>query len=216
MEFSWIQKHVLLLLIRSRAARVKDLQPSDVPANQFSYHLDGLVSQGLIVKKSRGTYTLTTKGEKLVGTFSTALDKQVENIKTVVMLYGKRGDEYLLFRWSRQPYLSQVTPLYDRMPIGKPLDAGINSALNDKLGARCDVTFKMSALIRIVHDEEIISHMNALIYEVSLDGVELPFTSRNGEALIARLDQDGCMNGVSEFFTKLETASEPFESAWYY
>lgn len=216
MEFSWIQKHVLLLLIRNRTARVKDLLPSDVPANQFSYHLDGLVSQGLITKTSRGTYTLTVKGEKLVGTFSTALDKQVENIKTVVMLYAKRNDDYLLFRWSRQPYLDQITPLYDRMPIGKTLDAGINSALDDKLGAHQHVTFKMSALIKIIHDYEIISHMNALVYEVLLDDVVLPFRSRNGEAISARLAESGCMNGVAEFFAKLEAVSEPFESEWYY
>lgn len=216
MEFSWIQKHVLLLLIRNRTARVKNLQPPDVPANQFAYHLNGLISQALIVKTSRGTYTLTTKGENLVGTFSTALDKQVENIKTVVMLYGKRGNEYLLFRWSRQPYLGQVTPLYDRMLVGKSLDAGIDSALNDKLGVRCDVTFKMSALVKIIHDDEIISHMNAAIYEVSLDGAGLPFTSRNGEAFTDRLHESGCMSGVAEFFARLENALEPFESEWYY
>ncbi|HEU0266810.1 MAG TPA: hypothetical protein VFQ70_04230, partial [Candidatus Saccharimonadaceae bacterium] len=212
MEFSWIQKRVLLKLIRSQAARVKDLQPADVPANQFAYHLDGLVSRGLTEKLARGTYTLTAKGEKLVGTFSTLLDRQVENIKMVVMLVGQQGDKQLLFRWSRQPYLGKVTPLYDRVPVGKLLEDGINSALDDKLGVRRSVTFKNSVLIRIVHDDVIVSHMNALVYEVSLDGANMPFVGRNGEAFIKKLtDTDDCMDGIGEFFDKLESAIMPFD-----
>ena len=88
MELSWIQKHVLLVLIRHRTARVKELMPSDIAANLFAYHLDGLVATKLVEKAGRGVYTLTPKGEKFVGSFSTALDRQVENIKTVVMLMG--------------------------------------------------------------------------------------------------------------------------------
>lgn len=217
MEFSWIQKQVLLKLIRSRTARVKDLLPPGVPANQFAYHLDGLVSRGLIVKQGRGMYTLTAGGEKLVGTFSTLLDRQVENIKTVVMLYGKRGDKYLLFRWSRQPYLGQVTPLYDRVPVGKSLEAGINSALDDKFGERRPLTFKASALVRITHEGEIISHMNALIYEVSLDNFTSPHVSRNGEAFVGSLqDTDGLMDGVEDFMRQLEMSANPFDSEWRY
>lgn len=216
MEFSWIQKHVLLVLIRQRTARVKDLLPQDMPANQFAYHLDGLVDSGVITKQARGTYMLTAKGQKLVGTFSTALDKQVENIKTVVLLYAKRGDEYLLFRWSRQPYLNEVTPLYDRVPLGKSLIDGINSALDDKLGERRSVTFKTSALVKVTHEDTIISHMNALVYEVDIEGVTLPHVSRNGEAFVGNVTTANVMDGVIRFFEGLDSENSPFDAEWCY
>lgn len=217
MELNWIQKHALLVLVRQQSARVKELTPRDVPSNLFAYHLDGLVAMKLIEKTGRGVYSLTTKGQKFVGSFSTLLDRQVENIKTVIMLVAKHEDKHLLFRWSRQPYLGHVTPLYDRMPAGKSLEYGIDSAFNDKLGIVCSVTFKTSVLIKIMHDGELVSHMNALVYETSLDGVMLPFTGRNGEAILVTTNEiNGLMSGVDEFFAQLEDATQPFESIWQY
>lgn len=218
MELSWIQKHALLVLIRHKTARVKDLMPLDVAANLFAYHLDGLATAKLIEKSARGVYRLTATGEKFVGTFSTALDCQVENIKTVVMLYGRRGHEYLLFRWSRQPYLGYVTPLYDRVPLGKSLEAGIASALGDKLGVVQPATFKTSALIKITHGGKTISHMNALVYEVDLgDNVELPFVSRNGEAFVGEVSElNDIMGGVADFLSRVQSSTQPFDAVWRY
>lgn len=216
MEFSWIQRHALLVLLRTESARVKDLIPPDIAANLFAYHLDGLVVAKVIEKSARGTYRLTTKGQKLAGKFSTATHAQTEEIKTVIMLYAKRGDSFLLFRWSRQPYMGKITPLYDRVPLGKSLQDGINSALDDKLGRRLPVIYKQSVLIKIMTDGEMISHMNALVYELNLGEAAIPFTGRNGEAILAPLDYPGMMNGVAEFLRHIEGASPPFESIWNY
>lgn len=218
MELSWIQKHILLILIRQRSARLKDLQLPEIPANQFAYHLNGLVTEKVVVKISRGTYALTAKGEGLVGTFSTALDRQVENIKTVVMLYGKLDDRYLLFRWSRQPYLGYATPPHDRMPRGKLLTDGINSALDNKFGERREVVFRTSALIKIMHDGEIVSHLNALVYEVPVRSAHaLPQAMRNGEVFLGRLDEvENIMDGVADFFAKVESVVAPFDTLWQY
>lgn len=217
MDLSWIQKHALLILIRQREARVKELMPSDIAPNLFAYHLDGLVVAKLIEKHGRGVYQLTAKGEKFIGTFSTALDKQVEAIKTVVMLYAHDGDRYLLFRWSRQPYLGCVTSLYDHMPRGKSLSEAIQSALHDKIDGDYDVQFMTSALVKVMHEDELVSHMNMLVYRVTIDHALLPVSSRNGEAFFGRLgDTEGLMQGMSEFFGRLQEATEPFESEWRY
>ena len=216
-DLSWIQKHVLLVLIRTSTARVKDLMPSDIASNLFAYHLEGLVAAKLVEKTERGVYRLTTKGEKFVGTFSTMLDKQVEKVKTVIMLYGQKDGKHLLFRWSRQPYLGKVSLVHDHVAFGKSLDDGIHSALADKLGVLLPVTYRCSALIKILRDDELVSHMNALVYEVSVDKLDLPFTSRNGEVFLEQLDRtDNLMDGVSDFLERLQSASEPFESEWRY
>lgn len=216
MELSWIQRHTLLILLRTKSARVKDLIPPGVAANLFSYHLDGLVTKKMIEKTSRGTYDLTTKGQKIAGKFSTATNEFTEDIKAVVMLVGKTGDKQLLFRWSRQPYLGQVTPLYDRVPFGKDLHEGVASVLYDKLGQSVPVEFLTSALVKIIHEDQVISHMNALVYRIDLTGVDVPFTSRNGETLLRSVDDSQLMSGVSDFLHKIEVSGEPFQTEWRY
>lgn len=217
MEFSWIQRHILLVLIRKPTARSKDLMPPGMPANQFSYHLDGLITYGLVSKISRGVYALTSAGEKTVGMFSTDLNKQVEAIKTVILFYGRCADGYLLYRWSRQPYFGRVTPPYGHMSRGRSLTEGTDLILKEKLGTVQSVAYKTSALIKIIHEDEIISHMNALIYEVRVDELKLPRVTRNGEVFVGvPNEQDGSMWGVQEFFAAIDTSMEPFESEWHY
>lgn len=215
MELSWIQRYALVVLMRHKSARLKQLTPPDVAANLFTYHLDKLIVADVVKKLGRGTYCLTTKGQWLVGKFSTLTEKEEQNIKTVAMVVGKSAGKYLLFRWSRQPYLGQITPIYDRMPLGKSLATGLESALNDKLGVDVPVKFKASAIITIKHKEQIISHMNAHVYEVEIDDIPLPYVSRNGEAFVGDPSQVA-MAGVSDFLLKLETTTEPFESEWLY
>lgn len=192
------------------------MTPSGVPANLFSYHLDGLITAKLIEKSARGTYTLTAKGQKFAGKFSTATNRQTEEIKTVIILYANQGDKHLLFRWSRQPYLGKVTPLYDRVPFGKSLQDGINSALDDKLGKRVPTKFRTSALIKITTGNETVSHMNVLIYEIETSEIPENHESRNGQAILLSANDPDVMAGVADFLNTLDHASEPFEATWHY
>lgn len=216
MEMSWIQRHALVVLLRSEKARLKDMCPDGVAANLFTYHIEGLVAGKYITKSGRGIYELTNKGLKLAGTLSTVSLRQTENIKTIIMLYGERDGQVLLFRWSRQPYLGRCTLPYDRLALGTPLDEGIRSALIDKLGVDMPVTFMTSALVRICHQDETISHMNALVYNVDLGNVILPFVSRNGEAFLADGNTAGVIDGLKEFIEQLRTTTEPFDTQWHY
>lgn len=213
---SWIQEYIIVQLLRNSTARRKDLCPEGIESNLFTYHLDKIVTGGLITKTDRGIYSLTSRGQRYAGTMSTATNHATESIKTVVMMFGKHGDGYLMFRWSRQPYLGKATPLYDRVPYGKSMQDGINSALNDKLGQHIPVRFLTSALIKIYHKDFLITHMNTLIYYVSTKNIELPHQSRNGEAYISTLNSENLMDGVPEFLDKVEHAKQPFESLWRY
>jgi hypothetical protein len=214
MEMSWIQRHALIVLLRSETARVKDMSPIDVPANLFSYHLDGLVAGKYITKPQRGVYTLTTRGLKLAGTLSTATSRPTENIKTVAMLYGERDGKLLSFRWSRQPYLGKVTPPYDRMAHGVNLGDGIRTALIDKLGSEQPVAYMTSLLVKIMHGDELVSHMNALVYRVDCNNLSLPFVGRNGEAFFGDSQAGNVIDGVHDTIARLQTDSEPFEAIW--
>ncbi len=216
MEFDWIQKHILLQLIRVPSAKVSRLKPKDMPDNAFAYHLNKLVKSGIIVKTSRGNYELTEKGNNFVGKISTATNSKVDEIKTVVMLYGKKEKSFLFFKWSRQPYLGKITPLYDRVPFGKSLEQALESACNDKLGDKKEVKFKSSAIIKITKNKSLISHMNALVYEINIADSNINYESRNGQAILLPSNDPNIMKGVGDFITKISNNNEPFESEWSY
>lgn len=215
MEFSWIQQHALSILLRQEQARAIELCPRDIAPNLFSYHLERLVATGYVQKMARGTYSLTTKGHKLAGTFSTNTGKQTENIKTVIMFYAKTCDGNLVFRWSRQPYLGYVTPVYDRLGFDASLDNGLQAAMLDKLGQVVDATYKANAFIKIVHEEETISHMSAYIYEVNSEQLKLPFVGRNGEVLVVGGELK-MMEGVAEFLERIACQNTAFDAIWRY
>lgn len=217
MDLSWIQRHVLLVLMRQRTARLKDMRPLDVEANLFSYHLKGLEHTGYIEKIARGEYELTVKGQKFVGALSTQTNQLTENIKTVVLFWAEKDGKILLFRWSRQPYLNSVTLPYDRMPLGKSLSQGIADATSEKIGIEADkVSYVASALISIQRDNVIVSHMNALVFRVDPLYVHETMLSRNGEAFLADVTTVGLMDGVEEFLNSLRSGQRLIESVWRY
>lgn len=216
MDLSWIQQYALMVLVRHHAARVKDLTPRDIPANAFAYHLQGLVSMKLIEKIDRGKYKLTAKGQKLAARISTATNTVSEELRTVIMLYAKQGDRYLLFRWSRQPYMGEVTLVYDHVSSGQHLENAVKLAVLDKLGDETIAAhFINSAFIRIETEGEVVSHIHALIYEVDLKSVSLPYVSRNGEAFLAHVTE-GVMEGVEDTMLCIQNNKEPFETTWNY
>ena len=217
MELSWIQKHILFVLIRQEYARPKELAPEGVELNLFSYHLKALIQEGFIAKHQRGVYTLTALGEKYVGSLSTTTRKTTDNIKTVIMLWAERAGQPLLFRWSRQPYLGKATLPYDRMVVGTSLHDGIKNALNEKLGlSAAKVSYCTSALICIKKDQEIISHMNALVYRVDAEDIEDGHEALNGITVWATPDTRQIMEGVVEFVDALKEGTQPIEATWQY
>lgn len=204
---SWIQRRTIMLLLYTPTARVKDLIPKGVPANQFSYHLDKLIMGGIIRKVSRGVYSLTASGEKLAGTFSTSSSRPVKDVKSVIMFYAKQNNQYLLFRWSRQPYLGQVTLPHDRVNFDVNLPEAVNTACLEKLGSPLPCNYKTTVLVKIYHADMLISSMTALVFAVDISTLTLPFTARNGQAFLASLREARHMRGLTELITTIEHGS---------
>lgn len=207
MELSWIQTYVLVRLLRVQTAPMKTLIPTDVPANQFSYHLKGLIAKGLVSKESRGVYSLTVEGQKIASTFSTSSNSVVKDVKTVILFYAKKKDQYLLFRWSRQPYLGQVTLPHDRVGFEKSLDDSVVDAAKDKLGQQVPCTYQTTILIKIYSGSVLVSSMTALVFAADISEVSLPLSSRNGEAFLGKLGEQFVVNGLESLIEAIESNS---------
>lgn len=208
---SWIEKQVMTVLLRQESASIKDMRPIDVPANQFSYHLKQLIGQGYIEKRARSDYGLTPAGLQLAGTLSTDTHQQRDNMKTVIILYGRTADgRVCLFEWSRQPYMHQVTLPHDRVGYDNSLEDAIRTACIDKLGKVVDVTYKTNAFIRVTHQQNTVSRMHGLIYQFNPEGITYPQTMRNGRLFLVRSEEcRRLMSGMQDFLLKLADTTEP-------
>ena len=211
-----MQKHIIIQLLRRESAQVKALIPADMAANAFSYHLNGLVTSGFIEKVERGRFALTANGQRMAGKFSTSTETLIDEIKTVVLLYAQINNLYLMHTWSRQPYIHETTPVYDRIGFGSSLEAGLQLACIEKLGGKYETDYKTSALIKIRKDNVSISHMNALIYEVYGLSNSFSYTGRNGTSQFSSLGQSNCMSGVAEFYEYIFNNSTPNDFIWRY
>lgn len=217
---SWIEKHAFSVMLRQESASIKDMRPVDMPANQFSYHLNNLIQQGYVQKIDRGNYGLTPAGLQYAGTMSTATDGHHDNLKTVIILYGRTADgRVALFRWSRQPYIRKVTLPHDRMAYDANLDAAVATACIDKLGKEVVAEFKTSAIIKVMHQGQIVSRMHGLVYEFNPNDVSFPHEARNGTlSLIQPGECVDLMDGVTDFVRRLDAKTDisPLEVAFSY
>lgn len=208
---NWMQKEAMLVMLRNHEASLKELRPRDVQANLFAYHFDELISKGYVEKIDRGRYRLTPHGQRFANTLSSDSGAIVEEIKTVTMFYGKRGDEYLLFRRSRHPQMNKVGLIPDRMHRDWSLKEALYNALSEKLGSSAvPVTYRKSLLIKIMHENVCVSHLNALVYEVDLVHPELhlPHVSKNGTAFMSTLSavsSDDTLDGLTDLIGAIES-----------
>jgi hypothetical protein len=217
---SWIEKRAFSVLLRQETASIKDMRPVDMPANQFSYHLNNLIQRGYVQKIERGMYALSPAGLQVAGMVSTATGEQRPNMKTVIILFGRANDgRVALFEWTRQPYMHMLTLPHDRMEYDATLYEAIATACVDKLGKVVTVQFKTNAVITITHQDQIVSRMHGLVYEFDPNDVSFPYRARNGVLSLVRPSESvGLMHGVAEFITQLDiqTDGSPLEATFTY
>lgn len=210
---SWIEYHILSCLISSASVSLKDIRPESVEPNLFSYHLNKLVTDGLIIRTGRGAYTLSTAGEALVSNMGMDASNVNKNLKSVVMLYSRRGDQYLLYEWKRQPYLGKVTPIFDRFHRGDTLSDALDRATADKLN-RTDIRpqFLASGIVRIYKENELVSHMSCYVYSVD-ELADKDIVTKNGKCFWANIDEvSNSMGGLWELYEQIESSSSsPFD-----
>ena len=112
-----IQKHIIDALTYTSIARFRDLRPSKVDTNLFTYHLNALVKSGL-VEKANGGYILSAKGLAYVDRVESE-DKMIRtqpNIISMLVIQNEEGD-ILLQRRTKQPYIDTWTLPYGKVHI---------------------------------------------------------------------------------------------------
>jgi ADP-ribose pyrophosphatase YjhB (NUDIX family) len=112
-----IQKHIIDVLMYMKVARFRDLRPPKTDTNLFSYHLKGLIKNGLVEKTDKG-YTLSSEGLSYVDRVSSEKKIIRTQPKIITMLVIQNGNgDILLQRRTKQPYIDTWTLPYGKLHI---------------------------------------------------------------------------------------------------
>jgi ADP-ribose pyrophosphatase YjhB (NUDIX family) len=130
----WIQRHILVTLVRHSRGRYSQLRPDGVEGNLFLYHLDGLIKDKLVEKVGRD-YQLTAGGLRFVASLSLKTEKtrQQPLVLTAVVCQNEAG-EHLLSRWVRQPNAGLISLPHGMVHYGRTLHDMAATELAEKAG----------------------------------------------------------------------------------
>lgn len=164
----WIERHILKALAFSDTKRYKELKPDSVDGNLFQYHAKQLEKQGLIERNSTG-YKLTSTGKVFVADLSqTKLMNARKTPRAVTMIIAvNKQDQYLLFKWKRQPYRGLISFVFGRQLYGQPVIESAKEQLFFKTGYSAKLNYIGSADIINRNQDDIIDHLSFSIFEAN-------------------------------------------------
>ncbi len=162
----WVQRHILKQLAFADSMRYRDLKPESIDGNLFQYHAKNLQDQGLISRNTDG-YQLTATGKAYVANLSQAKLMNARKLpRAVVMIIAKNNnDEYLLFRWARQPYRGQVSLPFGRRLYGQTSTESAADQLVFKTGHKAKLQFIGLADSIYQKDNVILDHLSITVFE---------------------------------------------------
>src|SRR5581483_11454279 len=129
-----IQRKILQQLMYAASLNYAKMRPAGVESNQFAYHLDQLIHEGLIAKDRR-SYSLTDKGLALVDR-SSHKDIRVRlqpHIVTSLYITNDQG-QMLLYEHRFQPYLNLYGPPQGRLHYAEHIADAAQRELFEKTG----------------------------------------------------------------------------------
>jgi len=107
LEIHEYQASILRELLFRPHARFRDIKKVNVENDHFSYHVNRLVDQGLVIKES-GTYVLSQKGKEFANRLDTESLELEKQAKVAVALHPIRerngGTEYLVHQRLKEPF----------------------------------------------------------------------------------------------------------------
>lgn len=167
-----IQRSIIARLKSSDDLTFSNLKPADIDNKLFTYHLKGVIREGLVEKTSEGLYRLTSLGRK---SWNRANSKEVaisERARSVIFLIIRNASgEWLLHRRTTHPLKDQVGFVHTFPQHDESIFVSARAATLSQTGLECLFRTVGSGFFRIYDGEALESFTNfTLLESTSLDG----------------------------------------------
>ena len=156
-----IRRSILDKLATAETLRYGELKPDELDGNVFTYHLKGLIVDGLVQKDATGDYSLTSAGRDYI---VHRYEDPTQSAHSIFLVVIKRGSEYLLRRRKVQPLLGCAGFVHGEPEAGVSVLETAAKRVFDKTGiAGIELSIAGSALISQYQGEELQSFSQAVI-----------------------------------------------------
>lgn len=196
-------------LILAPVQKFAELKPADTDGNLFTYHLKGVVKEGLVSKREDGMYQLTAQGKLYADRLSmeTLTVRAQPKIVTLIVLRNAYG-EYLFYRRNKQPLIGKVGFPYGKLHLGENIAAAAKRELKEKTGLESELSHRGDGYITVSEKKDPISHIMFHLFVGTATKAELKPKSAAGDNFWSRLhylEPKDLMPGVTDIIKTLES-----------
>ncbi|MEK7505515.1 MAG: NUDIX domain-containing protein [Patescibacteria group bacterium] len=179
-----VQRRILKELALHRNLNFSDLRSPSVDSNRHAYHVKCLLQGGFIRLDSKG-YNLTSSGRRFADRMS--LPTLVDRIqpKIVTLLVCKRGEDFLLYKRGREPFIGKIGFPYGKIHMGENIASAAARELQEKTGVTAELVHRGDVYILVLEKDEIITHMLCHVFSGTYEIGE-PIASEIGRCFWAR------------------------------
>ncbi len=151
-----LQKDILDTLVKCPSARYADLKPASVEGNIFTYHLQLLVKQGIVLKGEDGRYCLTAQGKALGINNKLKPRDLLQQAHSVLLLMVRNANgDWLLRKRLVHPMYGKVGFIHGEPRVYENITWTADDILLAKTGLSADFSIAGSGYIRIFQSEEL-------------------------------------------------------------
>lgn len=126
-----IRRAVLDQLATAETLRYGELKPSGLDGNVFTYHLKGVIADGLVQKSEHGDYSLTQLGREYI---VRRYEHPTESAHCIYLMMLKRGSTYLIRTRKVQPLLGWSGFIHGEPEAGVGILESATKRLFEKTG----------------------------------------------------------------------------------
>lgn len=169
-QMHYIQKQILDQLRTTSQARYVQLQPDGIESSHFKYHLNLLITDGLVTHVDRGVYELSDKGKAYVDKLSSGRVNPHETPKVITYTLLQDSDSYYLLPKPKEPYRGLLNLVGGKLHVGEDALSASRRELREKLSIEgAGPKLKGVANIRIKNHDEPYTQVVAYVCTLTLD-----------------------------------------------
>ncbi len=127
-----VKEIIIRTLIHNPKASFSDLCDKSIPSNEFTYHLNKLISEGLVFKSEDKKYSLTTLGQRLESELDGKTGKKRDKPFVALLLVVKKDNKYLLYHRLKEPFYDLYGMPGAKLDFGEEILQGAERELKEE------------------------------------------------------------------------------------
>jgi ADP-ribose pyrophosphatase YjhB (NUDIX family) len=169
------QRKILAKLMYSESLRYSELKDKPMSGNQFTYHLDAMIRDGLVEKTPNEQYQLTLKGRRLSDKLSSRTLRRTEQPKLVVAVCIATTDtNEIVLQWrGRQPHAGVWSLPLAKIHFSESTEYTLQRIVHDRMNLAVElrgVAYKGIFGVRAVDPTgEVVSHTFITLYSARIN-----------------------------------------------